>query len=146
MKTYARKLATAGSTLVLAASSLLLASSPASAATSCYAKSCEGLDPSRTVCQNDARTVGTTGAGVELRYSPTCRAAWARKKNGTDNAFETRIQVTNSNGSGYSLPYVSGTLFTRMVNDAGIVSWACETRYYFEGGHYNSWEECTGKY
>ncbi|MGW9037515.1 hypothetical protein ACWGQ4_21520, partial [Streptomyces sp. NPDC055721] len=60
MNALTRKLATVGSALAMAASSLLLASSPASAATSCYASSCEGLDPATTICQNDARTVAET--------------------------------------------------------------------------------------
>ncbi|MEV4424794.1 hypothetical protein ACN9M0_23895 [Streptomyces sp. R-07] len=53
MNALTRKLATVGSALALAASGLLFASSPASAATSCYGPSRDGLDPATTVCQND---------------------------------------------------------------------------------------------
>ncbi|MFF0556866.1 DUF2690 domain-containing protein [Streptomyces sp. NPDC004266] len=124
-----RKLATAASALGLAASGLLFASSPASAATSCYASSCTGLDPSTTVCQNDARTVRTADWGVELRYSPTCRAAWARKTSG--GSLDTEIRVRNSAGDTHGVYYGGwGTVYTAMVNDKDIVAWACETRAY----------------
>ncbi|MFF9848846.1 DUF2690 domain-containing protein [Streptomyces litmocidini] len=129
MNTLARKLATAGSALALAASGLLLTSSPASAATSCYGPSCTGLDPSTTVCQSDARTVRTGDWGVELRYSPTCRAAWARKTSGA--SFDTDIRVSNSQGDSRSVYYGGyGTVWTAMVNDKDIYARACETRAY----------------
>ncbi|MFF3602329.1 DUF2690 domain-containing protein [Streptomyces sp. NPDC002463] len=125
----ARKLATAASALALAASGLLLSSSPASAATSCYGSSCTGLDPSTTVCQSDARTVRTSDWGVELRYSPTCRAAWARKTSGA--SADTVIRVSNTNGESRSVYYGGyGTVYTAMVNDKDIYAWACETRAY----------------
>ncbi|MDV9193477.1 DUF2690 domain-containing protein [Streptomyces sp. SR27] len=122
MNTLTRKLATAGSALALAASGLLLASSPASAATSCYGSDCTGKDPSTTVCQNDARTVATTGLGVELRYSPTCRAAWART--GADTAMT--IWVESNTGLSQSA-YHSGndTVWTAMIDDKGIIARSC---------------------
>ncbi|MFD6983661.1 hypothetical protein ACFWAX_23570, partial [Streptomyces sp. NPDC059956] len=46
----------------------LIAAPTASAATSCYAASCNGLNPANTICQNDARTVSTGAFGsMELR-------------------------------------------------------------------------------
>ncbi|GGU72644.1 hypothetical protein GCM10010275_04000 [Streptomyces litmocidini] len=130
MKPFARKLATAGSALALAASSLLLASSPASAATSCYASSCQGLDPASTICQNDARTVGISGwSNLELRYSPTCRAAWARLADG--GPYGQYVTVSREDGNGaYSTHYYGNgaTVWTAMVNDKDIKSHACEYR------------------
>ncbi|MFJ2785320.1 MULTISPECIES: DUF2690 domain-containing protein [unclassified Streptomyces] len=129
MNQLTRKLATVASSLALAASGLLLASSPASAATSCYGSSCNGLDPAATICQNDAQTVRTSAWGVELRYSPTCRAAWARKTSG--GSLDTSIHVQNTQGTTYSTYYGgSGSVWTRMVNDKDIQAWACETRAY----------------
>ncbi|MEU1224890.1 DUF2690 domain-containing protein [Streptomyces sp. NPDC005828] len=125
MNPLTRKLATAGSALAFAATSLLLASSPASAATSCYGSSCNGLDPAATICQNDAQTVmWGEYVALELRYSPTCRAAWARFKNGD----EGEIWVQNSLGNKYAVHYPgSGTVWTRMVNDKDILAMACGT-------------------
>lgn len=67
----------------LATSVLLMApGSPASAAAGCYADTCQGKDPSATNCNADGRTldsrVSSRGVLVRLRWSPTCRAAWAR--------------------------------------------------------------------
>ncbi|MFC9811910.1 DUF2690 domain-containing protein [Streptomyces virginiae] len=128
MKTYARRFATAGSALVLAASGLFMASTPASAATSCLGSTCTGKDPATTTCQNDAKTVTTSILGTELRYSPSCRAAWARYPGGTDWAHT--IKVENSQGNAYSTRFNGGgggAVWTRMVNDKDIVSRACAT-------------------
>lgn len=66
---------------------VVLPSSPATAALqSCYGSSCEGLNPSNTVCASDARTILSRNAVVpsgnyghlELRYSPKCHSNWVR--------------------------------------------------------------------
>ncbi|MFE3072593.1 DUF2690 domain-containing protein [Streptomyces sp. NPDC059247] len=140
MPLLTRRLATVASSLALAASGLLFASSPASAATSCSGASCDGLDPAATICQNDARTVRTSSWGVELRYSPTCRAAWARKTSG--GSLDTSIYVQNTQGTTHSTYYGgSGSVWTRMVNDKDIQAWACEVRAYE-----TLQTQCTGGY
>lgn len=124
----------------LAAIALISGASPASAATSCYGSSCTGLDPATTVCQTDARTVRTADWGVELRYSPTCRAAWARKTSGA--SFDTVIRVHNSQGASAGVYYGgNGTAYTAMVNDKDILAWACEVRAYE-----TLQTHCTGSY
>ncbi|MEU5811082.1 DUF2690 domain-containing protein [Streptomyces sp. NPDC047718] len=123
MRNSLRRFATAGSVLALAASGLLLGTSPASAATSCLGSTCNGLDPATTVCQNDARTVATSVLGTELRYSPTCRAAWARYPGGT--SFVHDIKVENTAGHSYSAHSNGNAVWTRMVNDKDIESRAC---------------------
>ncbi|MFB7450345.1 MULTISPECIES: DUF2690 domain-containing protein [unclassified Streptomyces] len=136
MNTLTRKLATAGSALALAASGLILASSPASAATSCYGPSCTGLDPSTSICQNDARTVATSSWGTELRYSPTCRAAWARQSGG----MAMTIWVESNTGLERAAYYTGGgTVWTAMIDDKGIIDRACG--HVIEGG-----ESCTSWY
>ncbi|MFD8143922.1 DUF2690 domain-containing protein [Streptomyces sp. NPDC059708] len=128
MNTLTRRLATIGSTLALAASGLILASSPASAATSCYADGCQGRDPSSTTCQNDARTVATGGSvGVELRYSPTCRAAWARYSRGTATwGMYFNVERQDGNGAYATHYYGNGaTVWTQMLNDKDLKSRAC---------------------
>ncbi|WP_369146319.1 DUF2690 domain-containing protein [Streptomyces sp. R44] len=136
MNTLTRKLATAGSTLALAASGLLLASSPASAATSCYGPSCTGLDPATSICQNDARTVATNSIGTELRYSPTCRSAWARQSSNSPMI----IWVESNTGLYKEARYTgSGTVWTPMIDDKGIIGRACG---YITGFEWN----CTSWY
>ena len=116
-----------------------LAASPANAA-GCYAGgdpnhiSCNGLDPIKTGCVNDAETiytvtgVGTWGTGVlQLRYSPTCAAAWAKIYNDGSWSFDT-ISVHNTVGNSYDVNVgnTSGAAYTDMVNDLGsIQSQAC---------------------
>ncbi|MDV9193478.1 DUF2690 domain-containing protein [Streptomyces sp. SR27] len=127
MNALSRKLATAGSALAMAASSLLLASSPASAATSCYASTCSGLDPATTICQNDATTVRDNYfPGVELRYSPTCRAAWARYSRGAEFSFTVSVERRDSTAK-YTTPYYGNgaTVWTQMINDANLQARAC---------------------
>ncbi|MFD0151326.1 DUF2690 domain-containing protein [Streptomyces sp. NPDC055721] len=134
------RLGAIASASVLAATALISAASPASAATSCYASTCQGKDPATTVCQSDARTVRTAAWGVELRYSPTCRAAWARKTSGA--SFDTVIRVHNSQGASAGVYYGgNGTAYTAMVDDKDILAWACEVRAYE-----TLQTDCTAKY
>lgn len=103
----------------------LVTAPPASAATSCYAASCNGLNPAATICQNDARTVAESGdpmGAMELRYSPTCRAAWGRFKISTP--YGSRIEIKNTLGSKYTT-YGNGKFYSFMVNDKDIQAWAC---------------------
>ncbi|MEU4119537.1 DUF2690 domain-containing protein [Kitasatospora sp. NPDC028055] len=135
MKPSLRTLASAAATLALAASGTLVATGTASAATSCYARSCTGLDPATTICQNDARTVAYTAPNgdAELRYSPTCRAAWARATGGDYGGIQITIRVENNQGASYSAVYNgNGTIYTRMVDDKDI-----QSRAYFQ--YNNSW-------
>ncbi|MFE9772057.1 DUF2690 domain-containing protein [Streptomyces sp. NPDC005931] len=120
----------------LAAGGLTAASgTPAAAAATggCYASGCEGKDPSQ-YCASDATTpvsgVWLGQAYVELRYSPSCRAAWARISHA---GYDTRDQFTpyatvhrNSDGKEYTcwVPQGGSGCYTRMVNDANVSSFA----------------------
>jgi hypothetical protein len=93
----------------------------------CYANSCYGEDPDATGCSSDARTIynapDASGPRVQLRYSPTCRAAWARAIDA-----ETGVQFwvyNRDNGQTQSNRFYSQSAHTRMVNDAGTESHAC---------------------
>ena len=100
---------------------------PASATTSLCQGACwAGQDPNTTICQNDAITpvssVSYGGATVELRYSPTCRAAWARITPGYGDV----MLVHNSAGSTqYEIDGNSNWTWTAMVNDMNLTSHAC---------------------
>ncbi|MBD0694077.1 hypothetical protein BG452_02460 [Streptomyces sp. CBMA123] len=116
--------------MAIAVTGLLLGAgaSPAFAATSCYANSCSGLNPATTTCANDARTIQTSSFGVELRYSPSCRATWARRTSGMNGVGDT-ISIWNSSSDFNALHVpadASGSYYTLMVNDADIKSRACD--------------------
>jgi hypothetical protein len=137
MRVLTRKTATLAGTLAMVGSGLVVAASPASAATSCYGDSCNGVNPASSVCQNDAVTVDTGFTEVELRYSRTCRAAWARKVQGPTGST---IKITNTAGKSFSVHVSPGaTGYTLMVNDANLQSQACE---YLDGGG----QSCTSLY
>ncbi|MFJ4187198.1 DUF2690 domain-containing protein [Kitasatospora sp. NPDC089509] len=123
MRSLTRKAATVGATLALAMSGAVLAAVPASAATSCYASSCTGLDPATTTCANDAVTVLTDGP-LELRYSPSCRAAWARDQHAVPGES---VSIRNHQGDYWdygTTNYGGGNTWSAMVNDKDIQSQA----------------------
>jgi len=73
---------------IIATLMMLVGSTAVSAASkpSCYGSSCEGKDPSKTNCTQDAttimrygtRNVGGTYGDIELKYSKKCHANWNR--------------------------------------------------------------------
>lgn len=75
----------------------------ASAAVGCYGDYCSGKDPSATGCDRDAYTVAhtyipSTGARVELRWSPTCKTNWARVNSSWGRAYPTKLSAVQSTG------------------------------------------------
>ncbi|GIF49380.1 uncharacterized protein DUF2690 [Asanoa ferruginea] len=80
-----RRLVAVLAMLVAGISGTLVVATPAMAA-SCYGTSCNYLDPQTNGCNADARTLQAINPEspytVELRYSPTCFAAWARVTGG----------------------------------------------------------------
>jgi hypothetical protein len=86
-------------------------------------------DPQATGCAADAITPSSktiSGRKLELRYSPTCRAAWGRISNGVSGDY---VSVHSSSGAEYwkGIPFGSTSTYTTMVNDAGLIAWACTT-------------------
>lgn len=112
-----------------------------SATSTCTGSTCDGREPNGTTCAQDARTVkSATRAGrlVELRYSPSCRAAWGRISGA---AVGDGVDVANSNADSQYARVNSGSdAQTRMVNDAGLVSTSCG----YQGG--TTVLACTGSY
>jgi hypothetical protein len=104
----------------------------ARAAAPCSGSACDGKDP-EIYCGGDARTarqVQLGGALLELRYSPSCRAAWARISSaswtGGSKARPLARVVRNSDGRTYTCFVPSGgtSCYTMMVNDANVTSYA----------------------
>lgn len=72
--------------------------SPPTLTAHCRGESCFGIDPKYAICREDAATYYTGhghGIRVELRFSPTCQAAWG-KMSGTSQGDVVR--VTNNAG------------------------------------------------
>ncbi|MFI2608240.1 DUF2690 domain-containing protein [Kitasatospora sp. NPDC018619] len=140
-----KKIAAVLSTAALTATAFL-ALSPTARATpnaSCYGSSCYHKDPSSTGCGNDAITAKSAraadGALVELRYSATCRAAWARISNAPVGA---EAYVSNTAGQSDSVNVAYGSdVHTSMVNDVNIQSHACYAKN--SGSNFSA---CTGWY
>ncbi|MCP1124302.1 YjfA family protein [Bacillus sp. 3103sda1] len=112
-----------------------------------YAAVANGSDPIATGCARDAKTIPDlyntswySGAMVELRYSPTCRSAWAKLTLGGDPAArEGWAQIKRSDGVTYSY-YAKKSLgqtscYTKQVNDAGYIANA-RANVYFSSGHW----------
>ncbi len=73
---------------------------PTAAATAtCAGATCASMEPATTVCSKDAVTASVErkyGATVELRYSPHCRAAWAKMSRTSPG---DRILITPKKGN-----------------------------------------------
>lgn len=106
---------------------------------------CDGMDPATFqvpnsggwLCANDAKTIHRKdfpdGDWVELRYSPSCRTAWARGYNPPFGTIWTKIAgfSYNANGSERLRVYAgggstSGQFYTAMLDDANLTFKACK--------------------
>jgi hypothetical protein len=101
----------------------------AAPAATCVGSQCNGREPNGTTCAGDAvtvRQVSSAGRSIQLRYSPSCRAAWGRIAGASVGDW---ISVKNSSGTYYERRVSSGSdQHTVMVNDAGITAYACGFR------------------
>jgi len=100
-------------TLLLAGVSMLPAHR-AYAASACQTTpsdaNCDGQDPVATGCGSDGTTLITASIGtgtVAVRYSPTCKSAWAHTTNGTSVVLQATI--ARASGLSYSSSFVTGT-------------------------------------
>ncbi|MWA15985.1 DUF2690 domain-containing protein [Streptomyces sp. BA2] len=117
--------------------------SPAAATASCYGASCNGLNPAKTTCANDARTVKKGPfIDMELRYSPSCRSAWARIGGHAPRGIKLTIRNTKGNVYSGNIAASGGGYFSVMVNDKDIKAWACGS-WYANGSDQH---ECTDSY
>ncbi|MDA2808036.1 DUF2690 domain-containing protein [Nocardiopsis suaedae] len=113
--------------------------------TTAQAAAYDGQNPSTSGCAADAITAkgrdikdgDVVIAGLDLRYSPSCRTAWARVRITPGSSVDGSAKVVrNSDGRSYSCSNVwySETLgvytcYTAMVNDAGVTSYASGSAY-----------------
>ncbi|PHF49737.1 hypothetical protein COF72_06795 [Bacillus pseudomycoides] len=108
-----------------------------------------GSDPIATGCARDAKTVGYdmfSGAEVELRYSPSCRSAWAKFTIGEDPAAkEGTARITRNDGVSYSCTAKKSlgqkSCYTKQVNDAGYTARAtANALFQYQAGSGYWWE------
>lgn len=108
---------------------------PAMAAVGCWGDWCSGKDPLATGCSADAYDLASvlipsTGAYVELRWSPTCKTEWTRvpvswglSSPGSMQAVQPSTGYTQIGFAGYDSTYAWGPMIyspTRCVYAAWV--------------------------
>ena len=71
---------------------------------------CDGQSPDTTGCGADGTTLIVTNVGtgtVAVRYSPTCKSAWAHAVNGT--VVSSQATITRQDARSYSSPFLQYT-------------------------------------
>ncbi|WP_441250901.1 DUF2690 domain-containing protein [Kitasatospora sp. McL0602] len=121
-----RNAATLTAALLLAATGVAALPGTASAAGSCSGAGCTGKDPQAAGCGDDAVTSASfSGASVrvELRYSPSCHAAWARAAGAPAGQA---LFVENTRGAKRQVSIRNGqtTVWTTMI-DGTVKARAC---------------------
>lgn len=117
---------TLAASCIAVAAAVAIPAGPASAAV-CDGVSCNGLDPNQAGCAADAITaappVMDQGVKLELRYSPSCHANWARI---TPARFNWHFTVYNDNGDKQDERALRNydSYHTNMVN-GNVKAWAC---------------------
>lgn len=128
------------------------AASAKTAAAPCWGTTCNGLDPQSSGCAAGARTledVPDTGGWVtlELRYSPTCYAVWARITN--FRGVSGVAKVIGYSGGQFMreelktlAAYAGESAYTKMISFT-YVTYACYRKFHDLFG----WTEwCSGGY
>ncbi|MEV0269352.1 DUF2690 domain-containing protein [Hamadaea sp. NPDC050747] len=115
---------------------------PAAAAGSCWGSDCNHYDPNTLGCGSDAYTLEKITENlvtIELRYSPSCYAAWTRFEVHSDFAFPTTVFLRGSSTTEYrNLPIYEGAKgWTAMVSFQQAVKSCMQ---WYNGGYY---EICT---
>jgi hypothetical protein len=107
----------------------------------CSGSACNGQDPAAEGCSGDATTLESVMANdytIELRYSPSCQAAWMRGTGGFNDpnscngwTQEYLGRIEGSSDGGQTLAAVNetcmdgGTFWTTMVSAADYSTRAC---------------------
>jgi hypothetical protein len=122
-------------------------SAAAAVAASCYGNSCNGLEPEKSGCSDDARTVRSREVDsfdVELRYSPDCHAVWTRITNNSGYPGVAKV-IGYYNGEFRRqelrtlAAYEDEVAWTKMLTST-YLTYACLRRYV----DYVGWDEwCT---
>jgi hypothetical protein len=105
--------------LTMAGAAMFLA--PAAHASSCDGGGCSGQDPIAAGCAADAytpsgATVSTPQGFVELRYSPSCHANWARISNSSPGTWFFVQDCNSGEIQDFHVPSGSNSGYTNMVD------------------------------
>ncbi len=95
---------------------------PTAEPTTCSGAGCSGIDPKDRGCDATARTIAErlSGARLEIRYSPVCKAAWARI---TRAAVGDSVRISAGGGPATAADVQTNfDAYTRMVPAAGEFS------------------------
>jgi hypothetical protein len=130
---------------ISAVTGIVVVASPASPAlAACSQEGCDNLDPQAQGCSSGARSMpeaiwtesGSLGAGVELRYSPTCRAMWTRLT--VDYSYDpTRgpiyIRVHRQEWNNQALAWQNSGVHTKKFNATTGTTWTTMVGDYSSG-------------
>lgn len=113
------------------------------AAAACWGPSCNGLNPQGR-CDGDARTIsGRTawsGQYIELRYSPSCGAAWVRwAPRGTSGPYAVP-SVWNPGGRSYGVTAWNGYFHWTAMVDGRVGIEDCYGAQNYQSGRWIKWE------
>jgi hypothetical protein len=127
-----RKLVVSAAAFLAISSSILIGiGQQADAAQSCIGGGCNGLLAANTACVNDAEVIytkviynGSAAVGyIQLKYSPSCRAAWGRVISNLSYGSEAYVGNNageNSPNCGGSWTAGTGCNTTMIDDDASI--------------------------
>lgn len=147
-RTRATKLAHLFAATTAVTGGLTLLASPAEAA-GCKGSGCRGRDPmaagcadskTRTLKASEYKAENSASYRMEIRYSPTCQAAWARliRYSGHDIGFA--LSAWNPGKQSVGVSGRSGaTVWTSMV-PASATTEACAGTQFYVNGSWKRWE------
>lgn len=128
---------------------LLAVAPPMPAAAACSGTGCNGVDSEKSGCASDARTVDSPDTGgwvtLELRYSPSCRAVWARVTNFRGVGGVVKVIGYTSSGLGREetrtlAAYTGEVKWTRMISST-YTTYACYRKF----DSFWGWSEWCGR-
>lgn len=127
--------------LVGSGAGLLVATAQPASAADCDSATCAGRDPSVTSCAGDGRTIlfrdfkaeNYASFRIEVRYSPSCRAAWGRLTVWSGNSVGFALSAWNPNSPSVGTVGRNGNMsWTRMID--GVPPDCAGSHFYVNGG------------
>ncbi|GIM97323.1 DUF2690 domain-containing protein [Paractinoplanes toevensis] len=144
---------------IIGAITALIGPVPAFAATSGCGNTCDGKDPDNYYATVDGKVMRCSFIdvktldeqhGVQLRYSPFCRTAWARAVTPGNWSYIVVESYTAAGTLRKRYRAGQGDAWSVMVNDKNLYARACHYSYDGEdeaaAGGVGHFDGCTGKY
>ncbi|SMD24576.1 DUF2690 domain-containing protein [Lentzea albidocapillata] len=132
--------------LVLAMMGTLVFGTGTATAAPCVGPSCHGQNPQSTGCANDAVTKiakeykqeNQSSWRAEMRYSPSCRAAWYRQIVYSGRNLGFHISAWNPGGASVEFAGAADWIYTKMVNASSGVE-ACGGAQFYTYDQWRRW-------